>query len=165
MTKTNGYANAQRFVDEYEKHELDKQQIMLAAAKKVAEGPGKFMKQVIELAKNEGVPVKVFRAVLLERKHLQNAAKVRDKLDEELVDELDVLRKSLAPVADLPIFGAALAAAEAGAPKKSKSEALVDDLTNDDDGDDAGEVEDDLEDSDDPRPRFLKQPAANDAVA
>jgi hypothetical protein len=37
---TNGYVNAQRFIDEYEKYEREKQQIMMDAAKKVAEAPG-----------------------------------------------------------------------------------------------------------------------------
>jgi hypothetical protein len=162
---TNGYPNAQRFVDEFEKYELEKQQIMLDAAKKVADGPGKFMKQVIELAKNDGIPPKVMRSVLLERKHLRNAAKVRDKLDDELVDELDVLRKSLAPVADLPIFGAAIAAAEGKTSRKSKTDAQIDTLGDDDDAE-ADSIEDDLGDeADDPRPRFLKGQAANDAVA
>lgn len=141
---TNGYKNCQRFVDEYEKHELEKQHIMLEAAQKVANGPGKFMKEVLALAKEDGIPVKVLRAALLERKHLKNAAKVRDKLDEELADELEQLRDLLKPVADLPIFGAAIADAEkkvtAAKGKKAERASSVDSLTDDDD----------------PRPRFLK---------
>lgn len=134
QTISNAFPNAQRWIDDYERHERDVQDIMMKAAKAVADGPGKFMKETLGLAKNDGIPIKVMRAALLERKHLRNAAKVRDKLDDELVDDLADLRASLAPVVDLPIFGAAVAAAEAQASSRSarkKREAdAVDDVVN-----------------------------------
>ena len=134
---SNGYPNAQRWVTEYERHEAEKQALAIEFAQKVANGPGKHMKETIARAKEDGIPVKVIRAALLERKHLRNAAKVRDKLEEETQDELDVLRKSLAPVADLPIFGAAIEKAEAAATERKAARnkarsAAVDSLTDDD---------------------------------
>lgn len=142
--KNHSYATAQRWVDEHERHELECQQIMIDAAAKCA--PIKaMMSEVKKAAKEDGISAKVFGAILLERKHLRNAAKVRDKLDEEFHDDLDEIRAALTPVADLPIFGAAIEAAEKrSSERKQKSAAAVDELTDD-------------ADDEDPRPEFLKQ--------
>ncbi len=153
MPETHGQntpSSVQRWVDEHERHEAECQQIMIEAAAKCAPIKARML-EVKKAAKNDGISTKVFGAILLERKHLKNAAKVRDKLDEEFQDELDMLREKLAPVADLPIFGAAIQAAEekATGAKKRKAEKAkansdaIDSLTQQDD-------------DEDPRPRFLK---------
>lgn len=144
---TNGFENAQRWIDECEKHALSCQQIMMEAAAKCA--PFKAMlKEAKAAAKESGISTTVLNAALLERKHLRNAAKVQEKIeDDDLRAELDEFRRKIAPVADLPLFGAALDAAEgkvkAGrkTPAQRNSEAM-------------DSVADQPED--DPRPRFLK---------
>lgn len=95
------YANAQRWVDEIEKHILAQQQIMIEAAGKCAPIK-KMISDVKAAAKNDGMSVKALNALILERKHLRNAAAVRDKLeDEDLIAELEMLRDRVAAVAGL----------------------------------------------------------------
>lgn len=146
---SNGYQNAQRWCEDYERHELECQQIMIDAAARCA--PIKaMMGEVKKAAKQDGIGAKIFAAALLERKHLRNAAKVREKLDEELHDDLDQLRAALKPVADLPIFGAAIDAAEKrSSERQKKNAAAVDELTE-------GADTEAADGEDDPRPAFLK---------
>lgn len=156
---SNGFKSAQRWIDEHEKHERACQQIMMEAAAKCA--PIKaMMSEVKKAAKNDGISIKVFSAALLERKHLRNAAAVRDKLeDEDMQDELDEFRRHVQPVADLPLFGAAIEAAEEKVARskasraKKRSEAL-DSLT-----DDEAPGPDAFEEMGDPRPRHLRDKA------
>lgn len=129
------YPTAQRWVDEHEKKELECQRIMMEAAARCAPIRAQ-MKDVKAAAKNDGIGAKVFAAILTERKHLKNAAKVREKLEdhddgESLVAELDNVRASLAPMKGLPLADAAIEAAEqraeaASAKRRARSDALDD---------------------------------------
>ena len=154
MTDGGNTQDAQRWVDECEKHEKTCQDIMIGAAAKCA--PYKVMIRECKSAfKETGGSVRALTAVLLVRKHLRNAAAVRDKLDDEdLQNELDMLRSKLAPVADMPLFGAAIAEAETRVKKKAKSrEKAVDSLT-------GGDLVDGDDNDDDLRPPHLREKAS-----
>lgn len=155
--------NAQLWVDDIEKHILAKQQIMIKAAADCAP-INKMISEVKSAAKNDGISVKVLNALILERKHLRNAANVREKLeDDDLVAELEVLRdgvRAVEGIEDLFSFAAAeidekITAIKSRRGKKqaeraASDSAAVDSLT-----------DDDLpEDDEDPRPRFMKEAEA-----
>jgi hypothetical protein len=136
---TNTAQAAQRWLDEIEKHVETCQQIMMDAAAKCQ--PYKtLINEAKAAAKNEGIGTKALSALILERKHLRNAAKVRDKLeDEDIVAELEMLRdqvKAVAGIEDLFSFAADQIEGEIEAKRgkkaadraKAKSDVL-DDLT------------------------------------
>lgn len=148
--KTNGFPNAQRWVDEIDRHEAEIDALRMEHAARVAT-VRKLQRGVKDAAKEDGISTKVFNAILLERKHLKNAAKVRDKLeDDDLAAEAEMVRERLSPVADLPLFGAAIDAAESAVVKRGKRGAAA-----------VGSI---LDDDADVRPGFLK-PSPDDVAA
>ena len=105
-------------------------------------------------AGEDGVPKRALNKILKERALLRSIAKLNSELEEDDRDLVDDLRAKLNPVADLPIFGAAIEQAEAKAKaKRGKKSAALDDLA-------AGPV-----DEADLRPPFLKDKDAEAAAA
>jgi hypothetical protein len=99
MAVTNAASAAERWVLEIERHEQAKREIMIEAAAD-CEPKNKLIREAKAAAKNEGISVKALSALILERKHLRNAAKVREKLDDEdLIAELEMLRDQVSAVA------------------------------------------------------------------
>lgn len=98
---TNTATAAERWVLEIEKHVLSKQQIMIQAAAD-CEPFNKLIREAKAAAKEEGISVKALSALILERKHLRNAANVREKLeDDDLIAELEMLRDQVSSVAGI----------------------------------------------------------------
>jgi hypothetical protein len=151
---SNAATAADRWVKEIEGHVLTCQQIMAKAAADCGKYKT-FISEAKTAAKNEGVGTKALNALLLERKHLRNAANVRAKLeDDDLIAELEMLRDQVKPVEGLELFKFAaeqidgeIAKAKGKTAEKvrKKKAAAIDSLT------------DDLDDKDfDPRLLHLK---------
>ena len=71
-----------------------------------------------ERASEDGVPKRALNKILKERGYLRSIAKLNAALEDEDRDLVDDLRAKLKPVADLPLFGAAIEHAEAGSGSK-----------------------------------------------
>ena len=119
---SNGFEAAQRWVDEIEKHQETKKSIMMKA---VADcGPvEKMIKDAKAAAKNAGISPTLLGKALKERDLLRKVVKNRGDLDDEAVDDFEQLISALKPVADLPLFGAAIDHAEVEKAKAEKKKA------------------------------------------
>jgi hypothetical protein len=130
--QSNGYASAQRWVSEIEKHQDSVQDVMMRAMRD-CQPYHEFIREAKAAAKGEGISVKLLNAALKERKLQRAIVKNRADMDEEIAEDFEAMIEALAPVAGLPLFAVAAAdleaKAEARKAKKAARSADIDALS------------------------------------
>lgn len=125
---SNGFAVAQRWVDEIERHHetlATYQGEYLNRCKSVRE----LISGCYDAAKEAGIPRVELRAVIKERALLAKIEALREDMEPEQRETLDQIKFSLGMLADLPLGEVALARSDA-----------IDSLTGDDAGPSADEI-------------------------
>ena len=109
---TNGFAVAQRWVEEIERHHetlASYQGEYLNRCKSVRE----LISGCYDAAKDAGIPHAELRAVIKERQLLAKIEAMREDMEPEQRETLDQIKFALGMIADLPLGEAAMARSEA----------------------------------------------------
>lgn len=109
---TNGFADAQRWVDEIERHHetlASYQGEYMARCRSVRE----LITGCFDAAKEAGIPRVELRAVIKERQLLAKLEAMREAMEPEQRETLDQIKHALGMIADLPLGEVALARSEA----------------------------------------------------
>lgn len=88
-----------------------------------------IISDIMDRAKDAGIPKKEFKAFLKQQELRAKAEAVIEKLEEDEQEIFEMIREAIGGLADTPLGQAALNRAEAKAAKKAKDSSVVDGLT------------------------------------